>query len=79
MSQETAKTEEITVSLRPEEIGYLQGLLREHLDYYERFVKRLPSKCTPRNRQIYALVSGLWSKLQTAGNTSELSECKLCA
>jgi hypothetical protein len=47
MSQEIDKDERITVSLRPEEVGYLQGLLREHLEYYERFAKRLPSKCTP--------------------------------
>jgi hypothetical protein len=74
MPQETGKMEEITVSLRPEEVGYLQGLLREHLDYYGRFVQQLPSKCTPRNREIHKLVSGLWLKLQTAGNTPELEQ-----
>jgi hypothetical protein len=77
MSKETQKGEEMTVLLRPEEVGYLQGLLREHLDYYGRFVHQLPSKCTPRNRQTYELVSGIWNKLQTASNTSELSKLNL--
>ena len=79
MSQETdqGKDGHITVSLNPEEIGYLQGLLREHVEYYERFVHRLPAKSTPRNRQRYQLVRGLWSKLQTASNTSELSKLDL--
>jgi len=66
MSQEAEKDGHITVSLNPEEVGYLQGLLREHVEYYERFVHRLPSKSTPRNRQLYELVSGLWSKLNAA-------------
>jgi hypothetical protein len=73
MSQE-ANDEHITVSLKPEEVSYLQGVLREHVEYYGRFVQRLPSKCTPRNRQTYDLVSGLWNKLQTADNTLKLTK-----
>jgi len=56
------------VSLNPEEVGYLQRLLHPHVEYYERFVHRLPAKSTPRNRHLYQLVSGLWSKLQPAFN-----------
>jgi hypothetical protein len=66
--------EHITVSLKPEEVGYLQGLLREHLDYYRRFAVDLPSKCSPRNRRTHELLSGLWTKLQTASNTSPFSK-----
>jgi hypothetical protein len=76
MSKQTEKGEEMTVRLRPEEVGYLQGLLREHLEYYGCFVHRLPSKCTPRNREIYELVSGLWSKLQTADNTLKAQQAE---
>ena len=79
MSRESTREGMTRISLNPEEIGYLQGLLREHVDYYERFVHRLPAKCTPKNRQLYQLVSGLWSKLQIAGNTSELSNLELLA
>jgi hypothetical protein len=51
----------MTVKLEPEEIGYLQDLLKEHLDYYRSLAGH--QKCTPKNRQLYELVNSLWGKL----------------
>lgn len=49
------------VTLSPEEIGYLMGLLQEPLNYYRTLAGS--SHCTDSNREWHAFLQGLWTKL----------------
>jgi hypothetical protein len=48
--------------LTKEEKAYLRKIIKDHFEFYRTVAES--SHCTPGNRKIFALVSGLWQKLQ---------------
>jgi hypothetical protein len=51
----------VKVELSPAEIGYVLGLLKDHLDYYR--VLSANGNCTEKNRAMKDFLENLWMKL----------------
>jgi len=51
----------MTITLEPEEIGYLLGMLKEHVEYHRLLVGN--GKCTQKHKDLYRMLETLWAKL----------------
>jgi len=51
----------MTVKLEPEEIGYLQGLIKDHLEFYRLLAGN--GKCTQKHKDRHRFLETLNTKL----------------
>ena len=51
----------MTIKLQPEEIGYLLGLLKEHVEYHRLLAGN--GKCSSKHREQHRFLETLWAKL----------------